>query len=318
MKHLLAIALIAGIVSTACAAPILDLPVLDPNIVARVNSDPHSTWTAEMSARFDGVSRKQAVRLLGVPAPSSNKNVSCPVNSSASVNDLPASFDARTQWPQFIHPVRDQGGCGSCWAFAASEVLSDRFAIASNGSTNVVLSPMALVSCDTEHDMGCNGGWPEYAANYLVYTGIPTDVCEPYDLTQQSCPATCVDGSAKKLFKYSSWSYSTGEAAMMAALVNDGPLAVTIAVYSDFFHYKEGVYQRHWYSGSLEGYHAIKLLGYGTTDKGENYWIVQNSWGPSWGMNATFMIRRGANECGIELGALDRGCPIGGVPDLSL
>ena len=55
--------------------------------------------------------------------------------------------------------------------------------------------------------MGCNGGWPEYAANYLVETGIPTDECEPYDLSQQTCPTACADGSPKKMFKYSSWRY---------------------------------------------------------------------------------------------------------------
>ena len=50
---------------------------------------------------------------------------------------------------------------------------------------------------------GCNGGWPEYAANYLVATGIPSDACQPYDLDNTTCLSTCVDGSAKKLFKYS-------------------------------------------------------------------------------------------------------------------
>jgi len=257
--------------------------------------------------------------MLGVRFPPSNtQDISCPVNTSVSTHDLPDSFDARVQWPQFVHAVRDQGGCGSCWAFAASEVLSDRLAIATQGKENVVLSPMALVTCDTEKDMGCNGGWPEYAANYLTQTGIPTDECQPYDLDNTTCPVACVDGSVRKLYKYSSWSYTTGEAAMMSALVNNGPVAVTIAVYGDFFHYKEGVYQRHWYSGALDGYHAIKLLGYGATDKGEKYWIVQNSWGTSWGMQGTFMIRRGTNECGIELGALDRGCPLAGVPEVSV
>jgi cathepsin B len=93
----------------------------------------------------------QAKRMLGVRMPpTSGKDISCPVNTSVSTKDLPESFDARTQWPQLIHPVRDQGGCGSCWAFAASEVLSDRLAIATQGKQNVVLSPMALVNCDTE------------------------------------------------------------------------------------------------------------------------------------------------------------------------
>ncbi len=87
---------------------------------------------------------------------------------------------------------------------------------------------------------------------------------------------------------------------------------------------------------SFNVFHSVPNAGYGSTDKGEKYWIVQNSWGTSWGVNGTFMMRRGTNECGIEvqiapthvmlpflltpraqLGALDRGCPLAGVPDVS-
>lgn len=53
----------------------------------------------------------------------------------------PASFDARTQWPNYIHEIRDQGRCGSCWAFGATEALSDRFTIATNGAVNLDFSP---------------------------------------------------------------------------------------------------------------------------------------------------------------------------------
>lgn len=55
--------------------------------------------------------------------------------------DAPKEFDSRTKWSNCIHPIRDQARCGSCWAFGASEVLSDRICIASNGSTDVVISP---------------------------------------------------------------------------------------------------------------------------------------------------------------------------------
>jgi len=62
---------------------------------------------------------------------------------------IPASFDSRTQWPNGqIHPIRNQEQCGSCWAFGATESLSDRQAIASNNSVNVILSPQDLVSCE--------------------------------------------------------------------------------------------------------------------------------------------------------------------------
>ena len=72
---------------------------------------------------------------------------------------LPTNFDARTQWGTKIHPIRDQAQCGSCWAFGATEALSDRFAIAGK---DVVLSPQDMVSCDT-YNYGCDGGYLSYA-----------------------------------------------------------------------------------------------------------------------------------------------------------
>ena len=96
----------------------------------------------------------EAKRMLGV-LPFGEGNVSCTKNVSAhvDVSALPTNFDARTTWPKFVHPVRDQGQCGSCWAHAASETFSDKLAIATNGSSNEIFSVQELVSCDTEHDM---------------------------------------------------------------------------------------------------------------------------------------------------------------------
>ena len=74
------------------------------------------------------------------------------------INDDVVNFDARTAFPQCnstIGHIRDQSKCGSCWAFSANEVLSDRFSIAKN--TSVILSPEDSVSCD-KGNMGCNGG----------------------------------------------------------------------------------------------------------------------------------------------------------------
>jgi cathepsin B len=93
---------------------------------------------------------------------------------------------------------------------------------------------------------GCGGGWPEYAFNYMMTKGLPSDTCYPYTSGQGdsgTCLSACKDGSAKMLttHKIKSWDYVNGEAAMMAALVN-GPIAVAFAVYEDFFSYKTGVY----------------------------------------------------------------------------
>ena len=96
-----------------------------------------------------------------------------------------------------MHPIRDQMRCGSCWAFAASEVLGDRFALASQGKINHVLSPEDMVSCD-KGDHGCNGGYLDHAWEYLQDTGIVTEQCFPYGAGRGLAPAcrtACVNAS---------------------------------------------------------------------------------------------------------------------------
>jgi len=76
---------------------------------------------------------------------------------SGRLNDIPDHFDHReTETKDCIHPIRDQGSCGSCWAFAVSEMASDRACILSGKEVNLVFSPQHLVDCDTQ-ESGCNG-----------------------------------------------------------------------------------------------------------------------------------------------------------------
>jgi cathepsin B len=210
-----------------------------------------------------------------------------------------ASFDARTQWGSYIHAVRDQASCGSCWAFGSSEALSDRFAIASKGKTNVVLSPQDLVSCDTK-DLACDGGYLDRAWNYLTTTGIVTDACMPYTSgkgTVAKCPTSCTGSGSFTKYKCKSGSVVTARttAAIQNEIQTNGPMETSFNVYSDFMNYAGGVYQHK--SGVLEGGHAIKVLGWGTAS-GLNYWLCANSWGTSWGESGFFRIAFG--ECGID------------------
>ncbi|KAL0436062.1 UNVERIFIED_CONTAM: Cathepsin B-like protease 2 [Sesamum radiatum] len=95
----------------------------------------------------------------------------------------------------------------------------------------------------------------------------------------------------------------------MIELINDNPQAGWKAAmnprftnYTDFAHYKSGVYKH--ITGDKMGGHAVKLIGWGTNDDGEDYWLLANQWNRSWGDEGYFMIRRGTNECGIEVGAV--------------
>lgn len=91
--------------------------------------------------------------------------------------NYPNSFDSRTRWPSCVHGIRDQGQCGSWWAFALTESVSDRFWI--NG-LDLVLAPQDPVSCDDD-DYGWNGGYLDKSFNYLVKTGIVKETCFPYE-----------------------------------------------------------------------------------------------------------------------------------------
>jgi len=218
-------------------------------------------------------------------------------------NDIPASFDARTQWPSFLHPIRDQQQCGSCWAFSGAEVMSDRFAIASNGSVNVVLSPESLVSCD-KTDMGCGGGMLDTEWAYLVSTGVPTDACFPYSAgtgVAPACQTKCADGSSYKTYKASDSFHLATVEDIQAELLKNGPLQAAFLVYKSFLNYKSGIYNKHWWQFFDQelGGHAVKLVGWGE-ENGTPYWIVANSWGTSWGEDGYFRIARGHNVCQFE------------------
>lgn len=210
--------------------------------------------------------------------------------------DIPSEFDARTQWGAKVHPIRDQAGCGSCWAFGASESFSDRLAIV--GGPNVVLSPQDMVSCDT-NDYGCQGGYMDMAWEFIDKEGLVSESCFPYASqsgVSPACTDKCANGEA--FTKYSCVDGSITQSKTVASIKSEilnGPVEAAFTVYEDFFSYSSGVY--HHTSESVAGGHAIKLLGFGT-ESGQDYWLAANSWGSSWGMKGFFKILQG--DCGIE------------------
>jgi len=224
-------------------------------------------------------------------------------------DDVPEAFDSREQWKGLIHPIRDQAQCGSCWAFSASEVLSDRYAIRKN-APSPVLSAEDLVSCD-KGDHGCSGGYLSHAWNYLTSTGIVTDTCMPYTAGgghAPKCTATCADQESFTRFKAQNSYAIKGPKHMQKELVQHGPIQVGFVVYTSFMSYRTGIYHKLKHD-SEEGGHAVKVVGYGV-ENGMTYWTVANSWNTDWGEDGFFRIKRGHNECGIE----KMGPPYAGLP----
>jgi len=275
-----------------------DVPVLDDNLIAHVNAVAH--WKAGRNARFEGVTVREAKKLLGTKLARRQLRSRSPKHATA----VPVSFDSRKQWPHCIHPVRNQAQCGSCWAFGASESFSDRLCIATKNATNVVLSPQWIVSCDTT-DYGCQGGYLQNAWEFMANTGVVVDSCDPYtsqDGNVAPCPSACSNGQPlSKMYKVDANTIQTltDMPSIQQSMMTNGPVEAAFSVYQDFFSYTSGVYVHT--SGGLMGGHAIKMVGWGVdSSTKQDYWIVYNSWGTSWGMNGLFWILRGVDECGIE------------------
>ena len=129
------------------------MPVVTKEMVDKVKSS--ASWTASLDW-VGNMTVSQAKKLMGLHAAKNDYPIAKFGVLEKNLS-IPASFDARTQWPKCVGAIRNQGDCGFCWVFSATEVLADRTCIDSNAATTVVLSPQWLVSCDkTNH--GCGGG----------------------------------------------------------------------------------------------------------------------------------------------------------------
>lgn len=220
--------------------------------------------------------------------------------------ELPPAFDWRNvSGINFVSPVRNQGGCGSCYAFSSMGMLESRLRVQTNNTLQVQLSPQDVVSC-SQLSQGCDGGFPFLVAGkYAMEFGAVEEKCNPYVGGGGACTGrTCLKHYTASYGYVGGYYGACNEELMRLELVLRGPISVSFEVYPDFENYKSGIYH-HTGLGGFNPFeivnHAVLLVGYGVNETtGEKFWIVKNSWGEGWGENGFFRIRRGTDEAGIE------------------
>lgn len=178
-----------------------------------------------------------------------------------------------------VSPIKNQGACGSCWAFSATGVMESWSLF--NGKA-VSLSEQQLVDCSRSYgNQGCNGGWPSSALNYVKDKGITSESDYPYKAHTNSCVK---NGGDFHIAGYSSYSGCTNLANALAS----HPVSVTVDA-RNWPHYASGVFTN---CGSQID-HAVLAVGMTSS-----YWKIKNSWGTSWGESGYIRIGSG-NTCGI-------------------
>lgn len=202
----------------------------------------------------------------------------------------------------YVTPVRDQGSCGACWAFATIGSLEGQL-FKKTGKLKS-LSVQNLVDCSSENE-GCNGGHMIRAFQYILYNnGVNTEATYPYTAKNEVCKFNPADIGATITSMIPI--LSKNDTDLQHALATVGPISVAIDASTWMFQlYSSGVYQDTQCGQETHKLnHAVLVVGYGS-ENGYNYWLVKNSWGVSWGEQGYAKMSRDIkNICGISTDAV--------------
>ncbi|XP_059205363.1 procathepsin L-like [Centropristis striata] len=211
---------------------------------------------------------------------------------------MPKSVDWRKNG--MVGPVRNQGMCGSCWAFSTMGALEAQ--MRRQTGALVTLSPQNLVDCSASNH-GCRGGYLSAAFRYVIRNqGVDSENFYPYETRDGPCRYS-VEGMAGYCSDFHDVPPGN-ERALQAAVATVGPISVAVnAMLQSFHFYKGGLYNEPNCDPNHRN-HAVLLVGYGSED-GQDFWIVKNSWGVEWGEGGYIRIVRNRNNlCGIASNAV--------------
>jgi len=215
------------------------------------------------------------------------------VNKFKSCNPDPTNYD----WDScgVITGIYNQGQCGSCWAFSATETIESYWALAGNTLTS--FSVEQIVSCDTNgQDQGCNGGFPSGAYSYVESAGgIEPENDYPYS-AESGEAGSCNFNSGDVVATVTGYSSINGETGLyqQTSSSSGGPVSVCVDAAS-WQNYNGGVLT----SCGTSVDHCVQLVGYANYGQSGAYWIVRNSWGQDWGENGFIWIEIGQDLCSI-------------------
>jgi len=273
------------------------------NKIAQIQHDEQGSAKYSYLTPFADMSEVEFVTRKGYTRASAGRKET----SALSASDLPSDFDWRSKGA--VNKVKDQGQCGSCWAFATVANIEGA-GFVSTGKL-LSLSEQELMDCDTAKgtdthgqpfgpDAGCDGGLPEWAYADMINQklGLQLESEYPYEEANGKCRAV----AAKEQAFVRDWiDLSKDEDQIAAALMKYGPLALGINSATMQF-YDGGVAKPSASQCPPSLDHGVAFVGFGTEGT-QKYWTIRNSWGASWGENGYYRIIRGTGACGLNTAA---------------
>ncbi len=218
-----------------------------------------------------------------VPAPSNSQRITVPAY---------AGSETVVNWANiYTTAVKDQGYCGSCWAFSATEQIESDSIRLGLLTTSDTLSPEQIVQCDSI-DEGCDGGNTETAFEYVMYAGgIESESNYPYT-SYYDKTGLCTSNATDYVVTVSSYTKIADEDSMISYVLSTGPLSICLDA-SSWSSYVSGIIT----TCGKDVDHCVQAVG---INLDEGYWIVRNSWGTEWGDAGYIYLASGENMCDIS------------------
>ena len=294
--------------------------------IKKHNANPKRSWTMNMNQFGDQTVEEFLSKMTGYnkgmgikSRKASNGVLGAPEFPRVQTGkSYPASVDWRNKG--VTTPIKNQGQCGSCWAFASTATYESHAAIATGQL--VVLSPQQLTSCtpNPKHcggTGGCAGATCELAFDYWAKAGATTNELYPYSSGSSGQTGNCRYNASSMPPAFKSTGYiqlPTNDVDAHLEAIQKGPLGISVAA-NNFMFYSSGIFDQ---CNDADVNHAVVMEGYGE-ENGKKYWIVRNSWGPSWGERGYIrMIRPDTEACMTDSTPLDgSGCE-GGPSEITV
>lgn len=276
------------------------------NHIIKHNSDRYQNFTLGVN-RFTDLTPSEFKQLYASGYKNDNDNDngygSFGCKSFSTVTQNPVSVDWRNKG--VVNPVRDQGQCGSCWAFATTTNAESVWAISTGKLLD--LSEEFLVDCASGFgyfNMGCNGGQMDSAFKYMINNGQCDESAYPYKAGVTKTAGTCQTCNPAPVHFSSCYDVASGNQLALESAVAKQPVTIAIEADTRYFQsYTGGILDAATCGTNLD--HAVEIVGYGS-ENGNDYWTVRNSWGSQWGENGYVRIKRNRSDndagiCGIAM-----------------
>jgi cathepsin C len=298
-------------------------------LVARINLDRKQTWKAKVYPEFTHKTMKELHQMGGgkrYHPPSYLAGAFLQESGGAAdpdISDIPDSHDWRDHnGKDYVGEVMNQGSCGSCYAVAITHMIESRVRVHTKNKHQPKLSIQEVLSC-SPYAQGCHGGFPFLVAKYAQDFGMVQSSDKPYEGRK----GVKCNKQAQAKVRVADYGYVGGyygacnHKKMLRELYDNGPIVVGFDTDAGLWHYSEGLYDatsliqervadhphnwgephgtrmhNHWEKTT----HAVLVVGFGTHSEHGDYWVVQNSWGASWGERGYFKIKRGVDHCAFE------------------